>query len=82
MSSAAPIEVQFAAEDENSLGAILRARWEALKGGDVGSLPVIIGIIGIGLYFTFQTEYWLRARMSSGVPARTTHVEEREHSIV
>ena len=56
MSSAAPIEVQFAAEDENSLGAILRARWEALKGGDVGSLPVIIGIIGIGLYFTFQTD--------------------------
>ena len=56
MSSAAPIEVAFAAEDENSLGAILRARWEALKGGDVGSLPVIIGIIGIGLYFTFQTD--------------------------
>jgi D-xylose transport system permease protein len=56
VSSAAPLEVQFAAEDEHSLGAILRARWEALKGGDVGSLPVIIGIIGIGLYFTFQTD--------------------------
>ena len=34
------------------------------------------------LYFTFQTEYWLRARMSSDVPARTTHVEEREPSVV
>ena len=56
MSSAAPLEVQFAAEDANSLQAILRARWEALKGGDVGSLPVIIGIIGIGVYFTLQTD--------------------------
>ena len=56
MSSPRRSRSQFAAEDQNSLGAILRARWEALKGGDVGSLPVIIGIIGIGLYFTFQTD--------------------------
>jgi asparagine synthetase B (glutamine-hydrolysing) len=34
------------------------------------------------LYFTFQTEYWLRARMSSDSPARTTHVADRELSIV
>src|SRR6266566_886259 len=56
MSSAAPVEIQIAAEDQNSFAAIVRARWEALKGGDVGSLPVIIGIIGIGVYFTLQTD--------------------------
>ena len=33
----------------------LRARWEALKGGDVGSLPVIVGIIAITAYFTTKT---------------------------
>jgi D-xylose transport system permease protein len=56
MSTAAPVEIQVAAEDQNSFAAIARARWEALKGGDVGSLPVILGIIGIGVYFTLQTD--------------------------
>jgi len=61
MSTAAPVEIQIAAEDQNSFGAIVRARWEALKGGDVGSLPVIIGIIGIGLYFTLKTDIFFSA---------------------
>ena len=47
MSTAAPAEVQAAAEEDASFGAILRGRWDALKGGDVGSLPVIVGIIAI-----------------------------------
>jgi asparagine synthase (glutamine-hydrolysing) len=34
------------------------------------------------LYFTFQTEYWLRGRMSSEAPARTTPVIDREPSLV
>ena len=54
MSTAAPAEVQAAAHGD-SLAAVLRARWEALKGGDVGSLPVIVGIIAITAYFTTKT---------------------------
>jgi D-xylose transport system permease protein len=61
MSTAAPVEIQVAAEDQNSFGAIVRARWEAMKGGDVGSLPVIIGIIGIGVYFTLKTDIFFSA---------------------
>jgi D-xylose transport system permease protein len=51
VSSAAPAEVQAAAEDQDSIAAILRARWDGIKSGDVGSLPVIIGIVAIGLFF-------------------------------
>ena len=34
------------------------------------------------LYFTFQTEYWLRARIASRGPLRTSHVVDREPSFV
>ena len=34
------------------------------------------------LYFTFQTEYWLRGRTSSAPAAHRTHVEDREPSLV
>jgi D-xylose transport system permease protein len=61
MSSAAPLEIQVAAEDQNSFAAIIRARWEALKAGDVGSLPVIIGIVGITIYFTLKTDIFFSA---------------------
>jgi D-xylose transport system permease protein len=55
MSTAAPAEVSAAAEGQDSLAAVLRARWDALRGGDVGSLPVIVGIIAITLFFTAKT---------------------------
>jgi D-xylose transport system permease protein len=61
VSSAAPAEVQAAAQADNGLGAILRARWEALRSGDVGSLPVIVGIIAITLYFTSKTSIFFSA---------------------
>jgi D-xylose transport system permease protein len=54
LSTAAPAEVRAAAEDTSLVG-ILRGRWEALKGGEVGSLPVIVGIIAITLYFNHKT---------------------------
>jgi D-xylose transport system permease protein len=60
VSTAAPAEVQAAATGD-SLSAILRARWDALKGGDVGSLPVVIGLIGITLYFTSKTDVFFSA---------------------
>jgi len=61
MSTAAPPEVQAAAFDQDTLVAVLRARWEALKGGDVGSLPVIVGIIAITLFFTSKTSIFFSA---------------------
>ena len=61
MSSAAPAEIQAAAEDQNSLRAILRARWDAIRSGDVGSLPVIIGIVAIGLFFNSKTSIFFSA---------------------
>ena len=60
MSTAAPAEVQAAA-GADSLGEILRARWGAIKSGDVGSLPVIVGLIGITLYFTSKTDIFFSA---------------------
>jgi D-xylose transport system permease protein len=55
VSTAAPPEVTAAAVDQGSLAAIAKARWEAFKGGDVGSAPVIVGIIAITLFFTVKT---------------------------
>jgi D-xylose transport system permease protein len=59
LSTAAPAEVQAAAADSDSLAAILRGRWEALKGGDVGSLPVIVGIVCITLFFYLKQSIYI-----------------------
>ncbi len=61
MSTAAPVEVTATAEDLHSFGSILRARWVALKSGDVGSLPVIIGIMAITAFFTSKTDIFFTA---------------------
>ncbi len=61
MSTAAPPEVQAAAIGQDSFAAVLRARWEALKGGDVGSLPVIVGIVAITVFFTSKTNIFFTA---------------------
>ena len=61
MSSAAPAEIQAVAEDQDSIAAVLRARWDAIKSGDVGSLPVIIGIVAIALFFQSKSSLFLSA---------------------
>ncbi len=61
MSTAAPPEVQAAAIAEDSFIAVLRARWDALKGGDVGSLPVLVGIVAITIFFTSKTSIFFTA---------------------
>jgi D-xylose transport system permease protein len=61
MSTAAPAEVQVATTEDQSLGAVARARWEALKSGDVGSLPVLVGIIAITIFFTSKTSIFFSA---------------------
>jgi D-xylose transport system permease protein len=60
VSSAAPVEVAAAGED-TSLGAILRTRWEALRAGEVGSLPVIFGLIAITIFFTSKVGIFFSA---------------------
>jgi D-xylose transport system permease protein len=46
---------------DNGLIAIVRRRWEALKAGDVGSLPIIVGLVGIVLFFYIKNENYLTA---------------------
>ena len=45
----------------NSLGAIGRRRYEAFKAGDVGSLPIIVGLILIIAFFYWKNENFLSA---------------------
>jgi D-xylose transport system permease protein len=62
VSTAAPPEIQAAAIDQDgSVASLLRSRWEALKGGDVGSLPVLVGILAITLFFTQKTDIFFTA---------------------
>jgi D-xylose transport system permease protein len=61
MSDAAPAEVRAEALEEQSFGAVVRSRWEAFKAGDVGSLPVIVGIIVITIFFTSKTNIFFTA---------------------
>ena len=61
LSTAAPVEVQAAAAEDASVGALMRARWEAFKGGDVGSLPVIVGVIAITIFFTSKSNIFFTA---------------------
>jgi D-xylose transport system permease protein len=43
------------------LADIARRRWEAIKAGDVGNLPVIVGLIGICLFFYLKNDNFLTA---------------------
>lgn len=45
----------------NSLGAVIRRRWEAAKAGDVGTLPVLLGLIAITAFFYSQNSNFLTA---------------------
>jgi len=60
VSSAAPVEVAAAGED-TSLGGVVNARWEALRAGEVGSLPVIFGLIAITIFFTSKVGLFFSA---------------------
>ncbi len=61
MSTAAPAEIQAAATEDQSFVGILRSRWEAFKGGDVGSLPVLVGIVAITVFFTAKSNIFFTA---------------------
>ncbi len=50
-----------AERDENSVGAIARRRWESWKAGDVGVMPVVVGLIIIVAFFYSQNSNFLTA---------------------
>jgi D-xylose transport system permease protein len=55
-------EAQPAAEDEREgLYALAREYLEKLKAGEVGSLPVIIGLVGVTIFFTLKANNFLTA---------------------
>jgi D-xylose transport system permease protein len=57
-----PAHVEEAtAEVDYGLVAIARRRWEALKAGDVGSLPIVIGLALIVAFFYSKNENFLTA---------------------
>jgi D-xylose transport system permease protein len=47
--------------EENSVGAIARRQWEAWKAGDVGVMPVVVGLIVIVAFFYSQNSSFLTA---------------------
>ena len=50
-----------AAPPSYSLGAIARRRLDALRAGDVGTLPIIVGLIGIVIFFYAKNSNFLAA---------------------
>ena len=61
MSTAAPGEVQAAVDERASVSGAARAYLERVKAGDVGSLPVVLGMIVITIYFTAQSSVFFTA---------------------
>ena len=48
-------------EESNSVGAIARRKWESWKAGDVGVMPVVLGLCVIVAFFYSQNENFLTA---------------------
>jgi D-xylose transport system permease protein len=52
---------EAAAPIEYGVLDIAKRRWEAIKAGDVGSLPVIVGLILIAVFFNLKNDQFLTA---------------------
>ncbi|MGH3111724.1 MAG: sugar ABC transporter permease [Gaiellaceae bacterium] len=61
MTESSAVAVPEAAPAENRLTDIARRRWAAFKAGDVGTLPIIVGLIGICIFFYSKNENFLTA---------------------
>jgi D-xylose transport system permease protein len=55
------VEIAIEPEVDDSVAAFIRRRIEALKAGDVGSLPVIFGMVLIVIFFTAKTSVFFTA---------------------
>jgi D-xylose transport system permease protein len=51
-------EVEAAAERGAGVGDLIRARVEAFRAGDVGSAPVVLGIILIAIFFSLKSPFF------------------------
>ncbi|MDX6526505.1 MAG: D-xylose transport system permease protein, partial [Gaiellales bacterium] len=56
-----PPEAVIPAEELDSISAAARGYLERLKAGDVGSLPVIVGMIVIVIFFTAKSSVFFSA---------------------
>lgn len=45
----------------NSLGDYVRAWWKRIRGGESGALPIIVGLIGLCIYFEVQSSAFFHA---------------------
>jgi D-xylose transport system permease protein len=48
-------------DEPDSLAGLTRRRWEALKAGDVGSLPVLVFMVAIVVFFTLKVSVFFSA---------------------
>jgi D-xylose transport system permease protein len=61
VSDAAPAEAQAALREADTVGGAIRRYVDRLKAGDVGSLPVIVGMIVITIIFTAKVSVFFTA---------------------
>jgi D-xylose transport system permease protein len=61
MTEAQPVAADVAPPPDASIPAILGRRWEGIKAGDVGVLPVVVGLILITIFFYWKNENFLAA---------------------
>ena len=60
-STAAPPEVQAAVDERDTVLGAFRAYVERIRAGDMGSLPVIVGMVVIVVYFTARVSVFFSA---------------------
>ena len=48
-------------ETPDSFAAVMRQRYDALKAGDVGSLPVLVFMVAIVVFFTLKVSVFFTA---------------------
>src|SRR4051812_1255492 len=63
--SDAPVQPQnalLAGQTQQSLSEYVRSYFQRLRAGDLGSLPILIGIVIIVVIFQSQNEHFLSAR--------------------
>jgi len=61
MSAAAPPAVEASAPATETLSAYARRWWSNVRGGELGSLPIIIGLVVIAVIFQVQNDRFLTA---------------------
>ena len=61
MSATGPGETLAAVDERSSVAAAARAYLDKVRAGDVGSLPVVLGMVVIVIYFTAQSSVFFTA---------------------